>query len=138
MEATKYKKEKSCGIVVFNDKDEVLMVKHNIGHWGIPKGHVEENEKEEETAYREVLEETNIRANIIDGFRKVITYSPKENTIKDVVFFVGIAINTNLSKQDEEVEKVEFLEVSKAIELLTKYPDMKEVLKEAYKFYKGE
>lgn len=138
MEATKYKKEKSCGIVVFNDKDEVLMVKHNIGHWGVPKGHVEENEKEEETAYREVLEETNIRANIIDGFRKVITYSPKENTIKDVVFFVGTAINTNLSKQDEEVEKVEFLEVSKAIDLLTKYPDMKEVIKEAYKFYKGE
>ena len=130
--------EKSCGIVVFNDKDEVLMVKHNIGHWGMPKGHVEENETEEETAFREVLEETNVKANIIDGFRKVITYSPKANTMKDVVFFVGTVSSGNIQKQDMEVEKVEFIKVPGALDLLTKYPNMKDVLTEAYKFYKGE
>ena len=80
-------KEKSCGIVVFNE-DKVLIVKHNVGHYGMPKGHVEDGETEFETAIREVKEETNIDAKIIDGFRKVITYSPRENVLKDVVMIL--------------------------------------------------
>ena len=39
------KKEKSCGIVVFN-KEKVLIIKHNRGHYGLPKGHVEDGETE--------------------------------------------------------------------------------------------
>ena len=61
------KKEKSCGIIVF-DNDKVLVVKHLDGHYGFPKGHVENNETEEETAIREVKEETNCDAKIIPGF----------------------------------------------------------------------
>ena len=45
------KKEKSCGIVVF-DHDKVLVVRMLDGHYGFPKGHVEENETEEETAIK--------------------------------------------------------------------------------------
>lgn len=58
-------KEKSCGMVVFKEENDnlyILMVKHNAGHWGLPKGHVEENETETETAVREVFEETGIKA----------------------------------------------------------------------------
>lgn len=131
------KTEKSCGIVVFNDKDEILMIKHNIGHWGVPKGHIEENETEEETAFREVLEETNINASIIDGFRETITYSPRINTTKDVVFFVGKANNLDIIKQDNEIEEAEFMDLDKALEVSTKYPEMQNVLTKAYKFYKG-
>ena len=132
------KYEKSCGIVVFDDKDKVLMVQHNKGHWGMPKGHVEENETEFETAIRETLEETNIKASIIDGFREVVTYSPKINTIKDVVFFVGTANNFNIIKQDSEVSEVRFMDIKEAISKLTEYQDIKKVLEKAYKFYKGE
>lgn len=135
IEIEKY--EKSCGIVVFNDKDEILMIKHNIGHWGVPKGHIEENETEEETAFREVLEETNINASIIDGFRETITYSPRINTTKDVVFFVGKANNLDIIKQDTEIEEAEFMNLDKALEVSTKYPEMQNVLTKAYKFYKG-
>ena len=45
------------------------MVKQLLGHWGFPKGHIEKDETEYETALREVKEETNIDARIIDGFR---------------------------------------------------------------------
>lgn len=41
--------EKSCGMIVFkkeSDELKVLLVHHNVGHWGLPKGHVEENETE--------------------------------------------------------------------------------------------
>ncbi len=131
------KKEKSCGIVVFNDKQEVLLVHHFNGHWGYPKGHVEENETEEETAIREVLEETNIRARIMPGFRKIVTYSPSENTMKDVILFVGEAINTDAKPQEIEVSECKFVSVEEAFKLLNqeKYFEYVNVLEEAVKFY---
>ena len=130
------KKEKSCGVVVFDD-NKVLLVLHNNGHWGMPKGHVEENETEEETAIREVLEETNINTKIIPGFRKVITYSPKENTMKDVVYFVGEPISINLKPQEEEVNEVRFVNVEEASNLIT-YEEDRSVYEKALKYYKGE
>ena len=49
--------EKSCGAVIYRKIDEnleFLSISHrNDGHWGFPKGHVEKNESEEETAIRE-------------------------------------------------------------------------------------
>ena len=62
------KKEKSCGCIVFND-GKVLLVRHNKGHWDFPKGHVEPGETEEQTAKREVKEETNIDVEINTNFR---------------------------------------------------------------------
>ena len=133
------KKEKSCGIVVFkneNNKLEVLLVHHNLGHWGMPKGHVELGETEEETAFRETLEETNVKARIINGFRKVITYSPKELVIKDVVFFVGEVLEDNLIPQTIEVNETKWVDVLEAL-LLIDHKDEKEVLEEAINFYKN-
>ena len=128
------KKEKSCGIVVFN-KDKVLIIKHNRGHYGLPKGHVEDGETEYETAIREVKEETNIDAKIIGDFRKVITYSPKENVIKDVVYFIGIPTTFNTKNQIEEVSEAVFLDLEMATNLIT-YDDERSVLIEAIKYYK--
>ena len=60
------KYEKSCGALCFAPgpgPTRVLMVKHVAGgHWAFPKGHVEKGETEEQTAVREVLEETGIDA----------------------------------------------------------------------------
>lgn len=130
------KKEKSCGIVVFLN-DKVLVVKHNKGHYGLPKGHVENNETEEETAIRETKEETNVDATIIDGFRKVVTYSPKEGVIKDVVFFVGIAKTTYLKNQECEISKVEFYPIETAPDVIT-FEDERNVIIAAIDYYKKE
>ena len=53
------KHEKSCGCIIIEDK-KVLLIKQTNGIWGFPKGHVEENETELQTAEREVKEETNL------------------------------------------------------------------------------
>jgi len=126
------KKEKSCGIVVF-DGDKVLLVFHNLGHYGIPKGHVEKGETEEETAVREVKEETNCDAKIIPGFREVITYSPKPNVMKDVVFFVGEAITTDLKPQEEETSDVFFINQFEALKTIT-HEEERKVIEKAIKF----
>lgn len=126
-------KEKSCGIIVFY-KNEVLIVKHNKGHYGLPKGHVVEGETEEETAIREVKEETNVDAQIIDGFRKVVTYSPKNGVLKDVVFFVGKPITFNLVNQECEISKVAFYPIDSALDVIT-FKDERNILKDAIDFY---
>ena len=79
------KKEKSCGCIIFNEKGEILLLHQNAGHWGLPKGHVEEGETEEQTAIREVKEETNIDVIINANYRYSMVYSPKENVEKEVV-----------------------------------------------------
>ena len=48
---------KSCGFVVYkeiNDKRLYLIIRTSNGEYGFPKGHVEENETEHETAIREL------------------------------------------------------------------------------------
>ena len=72
--------EKSCGAVIFrknkNDVKLLLVKNHNGRHWSFPKGHIEENETEEETAIREIKEETNLDVKIMDNFREVSSYCP--------------------------------------------------------------
>lgn len=121
------KKEKSCGAVVFNDKNEVLLITHNDGHICFPKGHVELNETEVETAKREVLEETGILIQIDNSKRVVITYNPKVDVVKDVVFFRAKAIGGTISPQIEEVKEVRWVSIDEAFLLIT-YDDSKEVL----------
>ena len=128
------KKEKSCGILVFDD-DKVLLVFHNLGHYGFPKGHVEKGETEEETAVREVKEETNCDAKIIPGFREVITYSPKPNVMKDVVFFIGEPLTKDLKPQEEETSDVFFIKASDALKMIT-HKDERDLLEKAIEYRK--
>lgn len=129
------KYEKSCGVVVFK-VDQVLLVHHNLGHWGFPKGHVEDGETLEETALREVFEETGAVPFLIDGFKEKITYSPKKDIEKDVYFFVGVSNDHNLVPQLSEVNEARFIDTDEAFNIIT-YEDEKELLKKAVKFYKS-
>jgi diadenosine hexaphosphate hydrolase (ATP-forming) len=54
-----------AGGVVFDSVGRVLLVRYQgSGAWAFPKGHVEEGETLEQTAVREVQEETGIRASV--------------------------------------------------------------------------
>lgn len=112
------KYEKSCGAIVVDD-GKVLLVKHNAGHWDFPKGHVEEGETEFETAIREVKEETNIDIKIEKENRYITKYSPKENVMKTVIYFIGEKVGGEDKPQIEEVSDVEWIDVNKAVERIT-------------------
>lgn len=130
------KKEKACGAVVYRwnmDKLEILVIYQKKGFWSLPKGHVEIGENEIKTAYREIFEETGLKVKIDDGFRYVITYSPKKDVLKDVVFFVGEEIGGQLRPQEKEVNEVLWMDYREALNIIT-YDDVKVVLKRAFEY----
>ena len=133
-------KEKSCGAVVYKKEEEkiyFLIEEMKAGHYSIPKGHVEKNETEIETALREIKEETNLEVNLDSNFREVVSYSPYEGCIKDVVFFVAKAKTFDMKEQLIEVTSLKWLEPVEAINILT-FDSDKEVLKKALKYLGGK
>lgn len=127
--------EKSCGAVIYRKIDgilEFLIISHrNDGHWGFPKGHVEKNESEEETGVREVFEETGLQVALIDGFRVSVEYLIKQNTIKEVVYFLAEVHDQVVNIEVEEVVDYKWSSLKQTKQLLS-YESSKEVLEKAY------
>ena len=133
--------EKSCGIVLFHS-DEFLVIQHSTesnevkGHWDFPKGHVEDNESELETATRELQEETGIDDfRLINNFRQRITYNVHKNNAvipKEVIFFLAES-STKSVKLSSEHQHYRWLDFDLAHERLT-YSNAKEVLVKAKTF----
>ena len=122
-------KEKSCGCIIV-DNNQVLLVKHNGGHWGFPKGHVEKNETEEQTAIREVKEETNLDVEIINNKRYVEEYITNKGREKEVVYFIAKKIGGEIKKQEEEIQEIKWFNIEEAIEMIT-YEGSRKIFKEA-------
>ena len=126
--------EKSCGAVVFrkyHGNIELLLIKHVVGgHWSFPKGHVEAGETEEQTALREIKEETGIDVELITTFRKAVSYSPKRDTTKDVIYFLGKAKTFQYTPQEEEIAQIKWVEINLAHSFLT-YDNDKQLVNKA-------
>lgn len=125
------KYEKSCGAVIF-EGDKILVIQQVKGHWGFPKGHVEEGETEVETAIREIKEETNLDVEIDETHRYVEHYSPEEGIEKDVVFFIAKKTGGEIKVQEEEVKSTEWLLPEDAMDRLT-YESSKSILSKVIK-----
>ena len=133
------KYEKSCGAVVYRFQDGRLffLVEHMIqGHTSIPKGHVEGNETEAETAVREIREETNLRVRLDTAFRRETRYSPYEGIEKQVVFFAAEALSSDMKNQESEVSSLEWLPSEEAAPAMT-YDSDREVLSQAETYLLG-
>ena len=93
------------------NEDKILVIESIAGDIGFPKGHVEKGETEEETAIREVKEETGIDIEVDTSKRYTINYSPRENVDKDVVFFIGKPIGGELKPQLEEIKATYYMPI---------------------------
>ena len=133
--------KKSCGYVVYkleNNKILYLVLQSLNGEWGFPKGHVEKDESEIETANREPFEETNLIVEYIPGFRAVTEYIMVQynNMKKQVVYFVGKHLKNEIKCQDSEVKNAIFVSYEEAQNLLN-FKETKVVLEEADLFIKS-
>lgn len=138
-------KEKSCGAVIYkveNGKVYYLLLKMNYGHTSLCKGHQEEGESDEETAIREIKEETSLDVKLDTSFKTKITYSPNELSLKDVYFFLATPVDSSLTPKDdhdEEVASFEWCDYEEALFKIT-YDSDRNVVKKAeahIKRYRG-
>ncbi len=126
--------EKSCGAIVyrrFHGNIEILLIRHiNSGHWSFPKGHVEGDETELETAKREIKEETGLDVIIDQTFRETVSYSPRRDTQKIVVYFLALARNYDFVPQEEEIAEIRWVDIVRAARMLT-YENDKTIVNKA-------
>ncbi len=130
----------SCGgVVIYRGK--VLLLYKNIRHryegWVLPKGTVEEGEEHEDTALREVKEESGVDAKIVKYVGKSsYNFNVPEGTVnKDVHWFL-MRSNNYYSKPQREEFFVDsgYYKYHEAYHLL-KFPNEKEILENAYHEY---
>ena len=130
----------SCGgVVIFRSKILLLYknYKNKYEGWVLPKGTVEEGEEFNETAIREVKEETGANASIISYVGKS-SYSfntPTDIVNKDVHWYLMMG-ESYYSKPQREEYFVDsgFYKYHEAYHLL-KFPNEKQILEKAYNEY---
>lgn len=137
----KYLREISAGGVVYqkiNNKIEFLMIQDRFSRWSLPKGHQEENETLEETALREIEEETGIIGKVIDNLGEVSYkyFHPATGiTEKFVYFYLVEAISGEIKAQLSEIKQAIWLppEQLKEYQEASGYENNLDVLRLAFK-----
>lgn len=85
--------EKSCGVLPYrvrNGQREFLLVFERYSKcWSLPKGHMEMGETQEQTALRELYEETGLTAKLDTSKTAPIEYPISKFARKQVVFYLG-------------------------------------------------
>lgn len=130
--------EKACGAVVYtflNGRIHYVIIQQQEGFHGFPKGHVEKNETEEETALREIYEEVGLRPTLIKGFKVIDEYPllRKQHVIKQVVYFLAEYSSQAIIIQEEELLGAMLLPYEEAIKILD-YESSRKVLAQADHF----
>lgn len=95
----------SAGAVVLVDGG-IVLVQNRRGHWGLPKGHVEEGEPLAVAARREVAEEAGLEVEV--GALAFITefFWPEAGEHLTQVFFVGRPVGGHLRPRPGETLQV--------------------------------
>ena len=132
-----FKREKSCGAVVYNPERQLfLIIKMLNGNWGFPKGHTENQETDIQTAIREVTEETGIKIEILDGFKKSIKYIPFPEVLKKVIFFIGITKEEKVVIDKGEIEDYMWCSYEEALKMIT-YKPQRDIMESSLQFIKN-
>ncbi|MCE1247994.1 MAG: NUDIX domain-containing protein [Firmicutes bacterium] len=132
--------QRSAGGVVYKkdgDKYKIcLIAKHNLKIWALPKGRVGEGESPEQTAVREVLEETGHRAEVKIKLDEIDYhfYWKENNTLyhKFVFFYLMPLLEENAQPRDDEADMVRWMTPGEAHKTVT-YINEKDVIKKAWK-----
>ncbi|WP_165873608.1 NUDIX domain-containing protein [Baia soyae] len=103
--------QQSAGMIVFSIINSTfLLVQHKEGHWGFPKGGIEDGETELEAAWRELQEETQIACNGIlnpNKYRFVEKYeflsTKGERIKKDTIYYVAFTCDTQITLNHNEL-----------------------------------
>ncbi|MCL5054478.1 MAG: NUDIX hydrolase [Firmicutes bacterium] len=132
----------SGGVLYRSENGEIqvcLIAKKGMKVWALPRGRVEPGETPEETALREVKEETGFSAKILEKIDQIhfrfYSKIDDEYIHRIVHFYLMPWENEKPGKRDKEVDTARWYPIDKAIQML-KYENEKEILKKAKKSLK--
>lgn len=116
----------AAGGVVFREGDEgieiVLVSRRSSGLFALPKGKVDPGEQVEQTAVREVREESGLEAEILEALGEVrywFTDEHRERVDKVVYFFLMRPTGGDMANHDHEFDDVGWYHLAEAERLLT-------------------
>ena len=123
----------SSGGVIYrpvNGEFEVALIsKGRI--WCLPKGLIEEGETTEETAIREVREETGLAGEIVKKIGKIhYDFRREKHFFKTVHFFLLKFTKGSVDAHDFEVDTARWVPIAVGLHKLT-YPNEKKILRKA-------
>jgi 8-oxo-dGTP pyrophosphatase MutT (NUDIX family) len=131
--------EHSAGAIIYRKEGQsvlFLLLHYEEGHWGAPKGHIEKGETIEDTARREVQEETGLTdIQFRSGFKETIRYffhGPEGRVFKTVTFLLGESGRKEIQISFEHTG-YQWLAFPQALTETT-YADEKKVVKLAAEF----
>lgn len=121
-------KQISAGGIVLNKSGKKVIVVHQGGvSWSLPKGHVEKNETFEETAKREIFEETGVMdLKLIRKFRSYERYKISKDgkgetktEFKELHFFLFQTNVIKLKPGEDITWEARWVDIDKVADLLT-------------------
>ncbi|MCA0987204.1 NUDIX hydrolase [Guptibacillus algicola] len=104
----------SAATIVFNEQNEILLIKGPKRGWEMPGGQVEEGESLKDAAIRETEEETGI---IIEGLKFCGIFQNVSRSICNTLF-VAHAVGGTLTTSEESLE-VDFFPIEQALEMVS-------------------
>ena len=135
---------RASGLIIFrrlsNKPVQYLLLQTSYGshHWTPPKGHVEEDETDEETAFRETEEEAGLSTdslNFIKDFKVELEYPVKGLPKKVIYWLAELKDQSHTVSISEEHQNFEWADLSRACSLV-RYRDTQSALKSADKYLK--
>ena len=129
----------SCGLIMFNEKNEVLIVESDKGTFSLPKGKVEKYDLSNyECARREFLEETGMYGFIYKTDKIEIESKSKKPGKKITYFLCKIYIRLEcyqekLCDPDHDIIDAKFYTIEDALKIENLEEERKHILREAIK-----
>ena len=131
--------ERSGGFVIYRLEDGqplyLLIKSSGDGYWGLPKGKIDDGEKKEEAALREVKEETglkDVRIEELAGETYHTYRDPKRGRVLKRTFWYRMLTNDHqlIPQTDEDIEEARWVQAGSFLsEELTMYNSIREILK---------
>jgi len=127
--------ENASGAVVYQLRDgqpQYLLLKSATSNfWGFPKGHVEGQETDIETATREIREETSLEVTVDPAFATTLDYDMKNGHHKHVVLYTALVPNdVTIHRQVVEISEFGWFDYATAHATLS-FANLQDVLTKA-------